>query len=250
MHAVLLAGGFARRLWPLTKDKPKPLLPVGGRPIIEHILERLSSVDEIEKIHISVNSRFEPHFNEWLGKFSSQKPIEIFTEPSTSEENKLGAVGALGYLFREKGIDGDVLVVAGDNLFDFDINHFLAQHNGDPSIALYEMADIETVRNKYGVVELDGNSIIRNFQEKPDQPASSFISTGCYFFPKRAVNLLHEYLSGGNNPDAPGFFVSWLSRQVPVRGHVFNSDTTWFDIGSIESYREADRIMSERQRNF
>jgi glucose-1-phosphate thymidylyltransferase len=132
MKAIVLAGGFARRLWPLTKDVPKPLLPVAGRPMIEYILEKLSAVDSIDKIYISANSRFGSHFNDWLETFSANKHIEIFTEKSTKEEEKLGAVGALGLLIGEHDIDDDVIVVAGDNIFDFEITEFLSGHNGNP----------------------------------------------------------------------------------------------------------------------
>ncbi len=246
MKAVILAGGFAKRLWPLTKDTPKPLLPVAGRPMIEHILEKLSAVDNLEKIYISTNSKFGDHFSQWLETFEMNKHIEVFIEESTAEEEKLGAVGALGLLLRENDIDEDVIVLAGDNIFEFDISEFLSGHNGRPHVALYDMLDKDAVRNKYGVVQLNEDGIISNFQEKPENPASTLISTGCYFFPKHTVKMIHEYLEQGRNPDAPGFFISWLSQQTDVKGFVMKNSMRWFDIGSIESYEEANRIYNEK----
>lgn len=246
MKAIVLAGGFAKRLWPLTRDTPKPLLPVAGKPMIEHVLEKIRAVDEIDKIYISTNSKFEPHFKEWSKNSELAKYTHIFVEDSISEENKMGAVGALGLLFKNLDIDDDVIVVAGDNLFEFEIKDFLSNHNGIPKVALCDMLDKNKVRNKYGVVVLDDNNNIKEFHEKPDNPISTLISTGCYFFPKGTAHKIHEYLSSGENPDAPGFFISWLSKQMDVNGFVFDSQCKWFDIGSIESYEEAKKAYSEK----
>ncbi len=246
MKAIVLAGGFAKRLWPLTMDTPKPLLPVAGKPMIEYILEKISCIDEIEKIFISTNSKFESHFNEWASNFSNGKKIEVFADKSTEEENKLGAIGALSHLLAENDIDDDLLVVAGDNLFEFDMKDFLSEHDGSPIVALYDMVHEDAVRHKYGVVMLDDSGSIKHFQEKPENPMSTLISTGCYFFPKRVVNMVHDYIGQGNNPDAPGFFISWLSQQVGVKGFVFGQDKRWFDIGSIESYNRANEIYSSK----
>ncbi len=246
MKAIVLAGGFARRLWPLTENRPKPLLPVAGKPMIEYILENLSSVDVLEKIYIATNSRFGPHFSEWLETFEARKPIEIFMEQSRHEDEKIGAIGALGLLLKEHNINDDVIVIAGDNLFDFEISEFLSSHNGMPQVVLYDMAEKDAVRKKYGVVRLDENGIIRDFQEKPENPVSTLISTGCYFFPRNAVNMIHRYLEQGHNPDAPGFFISWLSKNLDVKGFVLGNDMKWFDIGSLESYDEANRIYEEK----
>jgi glucose-1-phosphate thymidylyltransferase len=245
MKAIVLAGGFAKRLWPLTKDKPKPLLPVAGKPMIEYILEKLSVVEELDKIYISTNSKFGPHFGEWLKTFEAGKHIEVFAEESRSEEEKLGAVGALDLLIGEHGIDDDVIVVAGDNIFDFEITEFLSGHDGNPQVGLYDMLEKDAVRNKYGVVQLDEKGMITAFQEKPDNPLSTLISTGCYFLPRRAVKMIREYLGQGLNPDAPGFFISWLARQTDVQGFVFGKDVKWFDIGSIESYEKANAIYGK-----
>ncbi|MBN2331305.1 MAG: nucleotidyltransferase family protein [Candidatus Aenigmarchaeota archaeon] len=247
MHAVVLAGGFARRLWPLTKDLPKPLLSVGGRPIIGYILDKLGEIEEIDRIFISVNKKFEPHFQEWLQGSDFIKPIEIVAEPSTREDEKLGAVGALGFLLQEKGVSDDLIVVAGDNLFDFDMKQFL-RTNGEnsPVVALFDMEEKEAIRNRYGVVVLDERNVIKDFQEKPADPASTLVSTGCYFFPKKAVQMIYEYLKGQNNADAPGFFISWLAKQMAVQGFVFDGDSRWFDIGSRESLEEAKRIFRQK----
>ena len=246
MKAIVLAGGFAKRLWPLTIDTPKPLLPVAGKPIIEYILRRLEDVPEIDRVFISVNRRFEGNFRDWSAGMAFGKGMEIVTEPTTCEEDKLGAVGALAFLIREKAIDDDLVVVAGDNLFDFDMAKLLgSKKDGSPAVALYDMAEKDKVRNKYGVATLDGAGCICDFQEKPAEPSSTLISTGCYFFTREAVGLIQEYLSGGNNRDAPGFFISWLCKRMAVKGCVFGQGCRWFDIGSMESYDEARRELEK-----
>jgi len=242
MKAIVLAGGFARRLWPLTKDKPKPLLCVAGKPIIEYTLEQLGKVEEIDKIFISVNRKFEPCFREWSLGIHTGKDMEIVAEPTTCEEEKLGAIGALAFIMRERGIDDDLIVVAGDNIFSFDITKFLeCSQGGCPVVALYDMQDKEMVKGKYGVVVLDGNNAIKELQEKPQEPVSAIVSTCCYFFPRNAVRMINDYLKEGNSPDAPGFFISWLAKQMTVQGFVFDGECKWFDIGSHESYAEANK---------
>jgi glucose-1-phosphate thymidylyltransferase len=240
MHAVVLAGGFAKRMWPLTKERPKPLLDVGGKPIIEHILERVAALPDISRIFVTTNQKFRPHFEEWMQSSPHRGMLQIVTEPTMTEEQKLGAVGALASLLREKSIDDDLLVVAGDNLFDFDVREFIACGNyANPTVALYDIFEKEKVAGRFGCVVLDEESVIKEFHEKPEQPPSTLISTGCYFFPKSAVSMIHDYLSNGHNPDAPGFFISWLSKKIPVHGFIVDGENRWFDIGSFENLEDA-----------
>jgi glucose-1-phosphate thymidylyltransferase len=249
MHAIILAGGFAKRLWPLTKDTPKPLLPVGGKPIIEYILEKLVDIDEIKKIHLSVNKKFEPHFEKWAKESHLGDMVDVITEPAMTEKQKFGAIGALGFLLKEKDISDDLLVIAGDNLFDFDVKKFITSQSGEcPIIALYDMYEKDKVKKKYGVVVMDENNVIKHFHEKPEQPLSTMVSTGCYLFPKTSVEKIHDYLSDGHNPDAPGFFISWLAKQMSVHGFVFDGECKWFDIGSFESYEEAKRTYGKKSK--
>jgi glucose-1-phosphate thymidylyltransferase len=244
MKAIVLAGGFAKRLWPLTKDTPKPLLPICGKPIIDYVIGSISHVSAIDKVYICVNRRFEGHFREWLSGAPKQKDAEIFAEPSMKEEEKRGAIGALSMLLKEKAIDDDLLVIAGDNLFDFDVGRFVSSHNGAPVVALYDICEAKKASGKYGVVMLGEDEVIKEFHEKPQNPPSSLISTGCYFFPRSSIPMIHQYLEEGQNPDAPGFFISWLSSKTPVHGFVFDAKSRWFDIGSIESYEDAGRAFS------
>ncbi len=239
MHAIVLAGGFAKRLWPLTKDYPKPLLKVGGKPIICYILDKIIKLGGIERIIITTNEAFERHFKEELSDYLSQDKISLFIEPTTSEENKLGSLGAINYIIKKEKIDDDLLVVAGDNLFGFDLEKFVSffKEKEKTVIAFYDIGDIEKVRNRYGNAKLDENGKVVDFVEKPENPHSTLVSTGCYVFTRDTLPLIKEYIEGGLNKDAPGYFISWLYRKSDIMGFVFSEH--WFDVGTHESLKDA-----------
>ena len=234
MKAVILAGGYAKRMWPYTLDKSKPLLEVAGRPVIGRILDRLAPLGP-EKIYVSTNQRFAGDFERWAGKAGKlRERIEVVAENSLSENQKLGSIGALKYLIDSRKISDDLLVVAGDNLFDFDLSGIVTP--GSISVGLFDIGDREGAR-RFGVVEVDRGRKITGFEEKPESPKTTIISTCIYYLPKKYLNLISEYLKEKNNPDSPGYFISWLFRKQDVYGFVFTGK--WFDIGSMEAYEKA-----------
>ncbi len=241
MKAVILAGGFAKRLWPLTLRKPKPLLPVGGKPIIDYIMEEIERVPSVNEVYVSTNQAFEDDFKDWLADRDFNKPVEIVVEESRKEERKFGSIGALSQLFGWKGVD-DYLVVAGDSLSSLDVYSFVKAFTGDTQVALYDLGDPKIAKKRYGVALLDKNGYVKEFQEKSDEPKSSLASTACYIFPKEVIPLFKEYLDNKNNPDAPGYLLQWLVEKRPVKGFVF--DGYWYDIGSPEMFIEANRQFS------
>ncbi len=241
MKAIIMAGGYARRLWPLTKDKAKPLLPVGGRPIIDYIWGSISKLD-VGKVYISTNEKFASQFKEWIAQKDDPRLV-LAVEPSRSEKEKLGSIGAIELLIKTYGIDDDLLIAAGDNLTDMGMGEFVAAYDGRPLVALYDLNDKAKAANKYGVVEVEGGVIV-GFEEKPAEPKSSLISSGFYLYPAKALPLFREYLAGGNNRDSPGFFLEWLHKREDVKAFVFSG--MWFDIGDLESYKKADELMRRR----
>lgn len=235
MKAIILAGGFARRLWPLTLERPKPLLPVAGRPIIEYLLDKL----EGEPI-ISINRRFAPQFEAWAA--TCPREMELVVEEARNEEEKLGAVGALAFLIRELRLREEILVLGGDNILELDLGEFVAAYRGRPLLALYDLSDPERAKS-YGVAELAGSRII-SFQEKPAQPRSALVSTACYIYPPEIFPLINEFLARApRGKDAPGFFNEWLlSQGIELEGFVFRG--RWFDIGDRASYIQANLALS------
>jgi glucose-1-phosphate thymidylyltransferase len=236
MKAVVLAGGYATRLWPVTRHRPKMLLPIGESTVIDRILAELEGDDRIDEVFVSTNERFAPDFEAHVAETGFEKPT-LSVEDTTEEDEKFGVVGALAQLVDREGIaDEDLLVVAGDNLISFDLADFLDffEEQAAPALAAYDVGSLEKA-GAYGLVDLEGDEVV-DFQEKPAEPKSTLVSIACYAFPADAVRFT-EYLEGGNNPDEPGWFIQWLQDRQSV--HAFTFDEAWYDIGTPESYLEA-----------
>jgi glucose-1-phosphate thymidylyltransferase len=235
MNAVVLAGGYATRLWPVTRNRPKMFLPVGERAVIDRIFEALEADDRVEEVYVSTNERFAADFETFLADSDYEKPV-VSVEDTTGEDEKFGVVGALAQLVEREGIDGDLFVVAGDNLIGFDLSDFLDsfEDNGSPTLAAYDVGSREKA-SSYGVIDTEGNRVVA-LEEKPDDPPSSLVSIACYAFPRESIRF-REYLQAGNNPDEPGWYLRWLVEHDEV--YAFPFEDVWFDIGSPKSYLEA-----------
>ena len=245
MICILLCGGFAKRLWPLTLDRPKALLDLGGQTVLDCIVDKVECLNDIDEIIISANAAFEHAFREWLGRRTFAKPVRLVVEPSREESQKFGAMRGLRWVIEQCRIDSDCLVVAGDNLFDFDPRELIDfyKKKGAPTVALYDVESLEKAK-LYGIVELDGTRISR-FHEKPTNPPSTLASTGCYVFPQSTLDALAEYLASGNPMDAPGHFISWLCQRQAVHGWTWRG--AWFDIGDFDSLEKA-RVWAKSRR--
>ncbi|WP_435116399.1 nucleotidyltransferase family protein [Halolamina sp. C58] len=236
MKAIVLAGGYATRLWPITRNRPKMFLPVGEGTVIDDVFADLEADSRVDEVYVSTNERFADDFRDYLADSEFEKPV-VSVEETVDEDEKFGVVGALAQLIDREGIDDDLLVVAGDNLISFDLAEFgdFFQEKGTPCLAAYDVGSKERA-SSYGLVELDGDRIV-DFQEKPEQPKSTLVSIACYAFPAETLPQFDEYLAGENNPDEPGWFVQWLQSREAV--HAFTFDGAWFDIGTPESYLDA-----------
>jgi glucose-1-phosphate thymidylyltransferase len=235
MDAVLLAGGYATRLWPITRHRPKMFLPVGDGTVIDRILRDLEGDDRIDRVLVSTNREFAEEFRGYLAASPFEKPT-VSVEETSFEGEKLGVVGALVQLIGREDVTDDLLVVAGDNYIEYDLSTFVDafEQRDAPTLAAYDVGSLDRARS-YGVVTLDGDRVV-DFQEKPDDPESTLVSIACYAFPGDALELFEEYLDGGTNPDEPGWFIQWLQDRVPT--YAFPFDDAWFDIGEPESYLE------------
>ncbi len=236
MKAVVLAGGYATRLWPITKNRPKMFLPVGDSTVIDRIFAELEADDRIEEVFVSTNERFADDFREHLADADYEKPT-LSIEDTSEEDEKFGVVGALAQLFERENVADDTLVIAGDNLISFDVSDFVDffEAKSTPTIAAYDVGSYERAKS-YGLVDLEGDEVV-DFQEKPDDPKSTLVSIACYAFPADVVPLFDEYLAAGENPDEPGWFIQWLQSRTGV--HAYTFEGAWFDIGTPESYLDA-----------
>ncbi len=236
MKTIVLAGGYATRLHPITAARAKPLLPVAGRPIIDYVLDSYPLPD---RPIVSTNRRFAPQFVAW--KEEGDRRVEIVVEETESEEEKLGTVGAIHFLIEKLGINEDILVLGGDNIFEFLLEDFLSAYRGRPLIALYDVKDLERVRGRYGVAIVADGRVIE-FQEKPQEPRSTLASTACYIYPKEVLPLITKFLqTAGTGEDAPGYFNAWLIKESGVTIDPFTFDSGWYDIGDRASYIEANQ---------
>lgn len=235
MDAVVLAGGYATRLWPITRHRPKMLLPLGDGTVIDRVFRGLEADDRIQTVYVSTNASFADEFQTFLDGAGYAKP-RLSVEETTAEDEKLGVVGALAQLVEREGVDDDLLVVAGDNLISFGVAEFIDhfEQKGAPTLAAYDVGSREKAK-AYGLVDLQGDRVV-DFQEKPEHPKSTLVSIACYAFPEDSLRF-GEYLAADNNPDEPGWYLQWLQERAAV--FAFTFDEAWYDIGTPASYLEA-----------
>lgn len=244
MNILILAAGYATRLYPLTLNTPKPLLKVGGRPIIERIFAKAAAADGVKKCYIVTNRKFFGSFRDWAAAFRFSAPVEAVDDGTTTNENRLGAIRDIEFVIKKYDIEDDLLVIGGDNLFEFSLGAFVDFARDKypyASLALFDIGDIEKAKI-YGVAKIDSTARVIDFKEKPAQPDSTLIATCVYYFPKERLGLVSDYIASGQKQDAPGNYIKWLSETDRVYGFVFKEN--WYDIGDLESYEEADRKYS------
>jgi glucose-1-phosphate thymidylyltransferase len=233
LKALILAAGYATRLRPLTDSIPKQLLPVGGRPMVDWILDRLGETSA-DEVHLVTNARFAERFERW----AEDKAVRIHNDGTTSNEDRLGAIGDIRFV----GLDDDLLVVAGDNLFDYSLADYEAywRERDGSCIAVFDVGDPELAK-KYGIVDVGENDRVVGFLEKPENPPTTLCATATYLYEREHVRLVEQYLAEGNPPDQPGNYIAWLHRREPVYAYRF--DGQWYDIGDATQLLEADNRM-------
>ncbi|MGO8766773.1 MAG: nucleotidyltransferase family protein [Limisphaerales bacterium] len=248
MKVIILAAGYATRLYPLTLTQPKPLLPVAGKPMVEHVLDNLAPLGGIDRVYVVTNAKFAGHFQKWSegyakkGKFA----FTVVNDGSTDDSNKLGAVGDIHYVLTSQNLDDDLIVVAGDNLFSEKLDgfgQFIRQKNA-PVLALYDVGDLEQIK-KYNSISTDGDGRITFFEEKPKNPTSTLTGIALYYYPKSTLPLIRQYVAEGNNPDQPGRLVQWLYPRTAF--YTWRVPGIWFDIGSKETLVEANQVFAKFQ---
>jgi glucose-1-phosphate thymidylyltransferase len=248
MKVIILAAGYATRLYPLTLTQPKPLLPVAGQPMIDYVLDNLAPIGGIDRIYVVTNAKFAGHFQQWSTDYRANKAKLNFTivnDRSTDDTNKLGAIGDIHFVITSQNVTDDIIVVAGDNLFSEKLSDFgrFCREKNAPVLAVYDVGNLEEIK-KYNAINLDGEGRITFFEEKPKNPTSTLTGIALYFYPKSTLPLIKQYIAEGNNPDQPGRLVQWLYQRLPV--YTWKVPGLWYDIGSKESLEEANRIFARK----
>jgi len=238
MDVILLAGGYGTRLYPLTKDRPKSLLPVGGRPITDYLVEELEQEPRVKRMWLVTNQKFADHFRRWAEESDFDVPMQTINDGTTSNEDRLGAIGDINLVLGRMGeIPGDgVYVAATDNIPRFDMTDIIQLSAEKDATAVFACRESSRARLKRaGVATLDSDGKIVDFEEKPDEPASDFRVPPFYCLTHDDAGLISTYLEEGNDPDAPGNLLAWLINRRDVYASVANVGT--YDIGTRESYR-------------
>ena len=246
MRVIILAAGYATRLYPLTLTRPKPLLPVAGKPMIEYVLDNLAPIGGLDRIYVATNAKFAQQFQEWANGYRATKAKLDFTivnDGSTDDTNKLGAIGDINFVLKTQNVDDDLIVVAGDNLFSEKLSGFgqFCREKKAPVVAVYDVKDLEQIK-KYNSMSLAPDGHITFFEEKPKNPTSTLTAIALYYYPRTTIPLIKQYIAEGNNPDQPGRLVQWLYPRTPV--YTWTVPGLWFDIGSKETLEEANRIFA------
>lgn len=253
MKAIILAAGYATRLYPLTKDFPKPLLPVGKSVIIDYITEKIQAVDEVDEIFVVTNAHFYKHFLHWSSSTMCHKKITIVNDYTTSNENRLGAIRDLYYVIESQGIEDDVMVLAGDNLFEFQLTDMASFffEKGQNVITTHELEYIEALK-RTGVIQMDQDCRVTEFVEKPLYPASNLAVPPFYIFNKETViKWIKKYIADVRNEtkgfspklDAPGNLIPYLIENSCVYAYQFHGNR--YDIGNLESYERVKEMFCE-----
>ena len=237
MKALILAAGYATRLYPLTLTTPKHLLEIGGRPMVDWVLERLDPLDGLDAVYLATNAKFAPAFAAWAAGREGRQ-VEVIDDGTTSEDDRLGAIGDIGLVLDREAIDDDLIVVAGDNLFTGRIDGFVAagRRRDRPVLAVYDVGDPELM-SQFNTVETDADGRITYFEEKPERARSTLAGIALYWYPREVLPLIHTYLGEANNPDQPGRLVEWLYTRTPV--YAWELPGKWYDIGTPEQLEAA-----------
>ncbi len=244
MKLLILAAGYATRLYPLTETQAKPLLRVAGRPMMDHILEKFHGALEITECIVVVNSKFAANFHAWSKETTfSPWPITIVDDGSTSPENARGAIGDILFTIRQLHLVDNLVVVAGDNLFTHHLTGFVSfsEQKNEVVLGTYDVGDLEAIK-KYNNISTDETGRVTHFEEKPAQPTGTRTGIALYYYPARHLPLFEAYVAEGNNADQPGRFIQWLYKRQAV--YTWEVPGQWLDVGSKETLEAAEKLFS------
>lgn len=235
MKCLILAAGYATRLYPLTENFPKPLLDVGGKTILDWLVDDIHTAGLVDEFVVISNHKFAHHFDKWAA--TKAMKVTVVDDGTDSNETRLGAVKDIQFAIDQLGLDDDMLVIAGDNVLDFSLTKFLSyakEKNTSCIMRYYEPEEKKLV--KCGVVEIDETDRIVSMEEKPAQPKSRWCCPPFYYYTRQDTKLVAKGIEAGCGTDAPGSYIAWLCTQTPV--FAMEMPGKRFDVGNLESYNK------------
>jgi len=238
MKCFILAAGYATRLYPLTENFPKPLLQVGEKTILDWLVDDIDTLSLVDEYVVISNHKYASHFETW----AAQKPqrITVVDDGTSTNETRLGAVKDIQFAIDRLSVDDEMLVIAGDNVLDFSLTRFLAYAKEKQTSCIMRYYESDTARlRKCGVAEVDENDRVLSLEEKPSEPRSHWCTPPFYFYTKEDARLVKVGIAEGCGTDAPGSYIAWLSKQVPV--HSMEMPGSRYDIGNLESYKQVQQ---------
>lgn len=238
MKCLILAAGYATRLYPLTENFPKPLLKVGDKTILDWLVDDIDGAGLVDEFVVISNHKFAHHFQEWSS--TKEQKITVIDDGTSTNETRLGAVRDVQYAIDKLDLDDEMLVIAGDNVLDFSLQQFVryaAEKQTSCIMRYYEPS--EERLHKCGVVTIDGNDAITSMEEKPAEPKSHWCCPPFYFYSKQDAALVERAIADGCGTDAPGSFIAWLAAQTTV--HAMEMPGRRYDIGNLQSYEQVQK---------
>lgn len=235
MKCLILAAGYATRLYPLTENFPKPLLNIGDKTILDWLIDDIDTSNMVDEYVVISNHKFAHHFNMWA-KTKKQK-ITVVDDGTDTNETRLGAVKDIQYAIDKLNFDDDMLVIAGDNVLNFSLTKFIryAKEKQTSCIMRYYEPDDKKLL-KCGVVTIDENDKILNMTEKSPTPATHWCCPPFYYYTRKDAKLVQKGIDSGCGTDAPGSYIAWLCKETVV--HAMEMPGKRYDIGNLESYEK------------
>jgi glucose-1-phosphate thymidylyltransferase len=246
MKCILLCAGYATRLFPITENFPKALLEIEEeKPLLNYIVDEVNKIKDIDEMYLVTNDRYSSHFENWVRGIKSVKPISILNDGTISNDDRLGAIGDIHYVIKQKKIEDDLLIICGDNLFEYNLNDMVDYFKQKKSVIISgKVLDDRNELKRFGVIVADENNKVTDLEEKPEDPKGNIVSFGIYIYPKESLRLIDQYLDEKRNPDAPGRLVTYIHKLFPTYVHKFQG--AWYDVGTHESLDEVRKIYREK----
>lgn len=244
MKAIMLVAGYATRLYPLTENKPKGLLPLAGKPIIDYTFKKLEEITEIDEAILVSNHKFYKHFFSWGKSYKGRIKITVLDDQTTCNEDRLGAIGDMQFAIQTCGIKDEIMVLVSDNYFTYSLKDYFDYYKKVDTDCILgtEFTDLEYLGKNFAVATVDDDNIVTSLVEKPGVAKSNIGVYATYIYKKDTVKLIKQYLDEGNSKDAPGNFPSWLYKRKPIHLYRFNGEC--YDIGTVKVYNELNEKLS------